>query len=129
MTERAEGHFDVEIKPAATLSGGIGRFSVAKTFRGDIEGHGAGEMRALRTPTPGSAGYVLIEHVAATVKGRSGTFALQHHGLMERGAPELKVAIIPDSGTGELAGIAGGMTIDAADDHAYVLTYSLPPAP
>ena len=30
------------------------------------------------------------------------------------------------SGTGDLAGIKGAMTIDAADNHAYVPTYALP---
>jgi len=126
MSQEAKGNFDVEVKPEATLSGGIGRFSINKTFHGDIDGRSVGEMLAVRTATQGSAGYVLIEHVTVALGGRSGGFLLQHHGLMDRGTPELKVVIIPDSGTGELAGIAGSMTINAADNHSYVLTYSLP---
>ncbi len=129
MIQEAKGKFDVETKPEATLDGGVGRFSINKTFHGDIEGRGTGEMLAARTATHGSAGYVLVEHVTGTVSGRSGGFLLQHYGLMDRSRPESKVVIIPDSGTGELAGIAGEMTINAADGHSYVLTYSLPTTP
>ena len=122
----AKGHFEVQTKPEATFGDGIGRFSVTKTFLGDLQGTGTGEMLALRTRTPGSAGYVLIEQVAATLDGRTGTFVLQHHGIMNRGQPDQTVVVIPDSGTGGLAGITGQMSIDAAANHAYVLRYSLP---
>ncbi len=122
----ARGHFEVQIRPEASFGDGIGRFSLAKTFHGDLQGTSVGEMLALRTQTPGSAGYVLIEQVEATLNGRSGTFMLQHHGIMNRGQPELTVVVIPDSGTGGLAGITGQMSIDAAANHAYVLRYSLP---
>ena len=122
----AKGHFEVQTKPEATFGDGIGRFSVTKTFLGDLQGTGTGEMLAFRTPTPGSAGYVLIEQVVATLDDRSGTFLLQHHGIMDRGQPDLTVVVIPDSGTGGLVGIAGQMSIDAAAGHAYVLRYSLP---
>ena len=127
MTE-ASGHFKVDITPAATFAEGVGRFAVVKTFEGDLEGTGTGEMLAFRTATPGSAGYVLIEHVSATLGGRRGSFKLQHSGVMDRGAARLDCAIIPDSGTEDLAGIAGTMRIDASADHAYVLSYRLPDA-
>jgi hypothetical protein len=129
VLQEATGNFDIQTKPEATIGDGIGRFSLDKTFHGDIEGKSVGEMLAVRTSTPGSAGYVLIEHVTGKVKGRTGGFMLQHYGLMNRSKPELKVSIIPDSGTGDLAGIAGEMTINASDNHSYVLTYSLPVAP
>ena len=125
----AKGHFDVQTRPEATFGDGIGRFSLTKTFHGDLRGASTGEMLAVRTPTPGSAGYVLIEQVTGTLNGKSGTFMLQHNGVMDRGQPELSVVVIPDSGTGELAGIAGQMSIDAADNHAYVLRYSVPAEP
>ena len=129
MSQQARGNFDIQTKPEAAIGEGIGRFSLDKTFHGDIEGKSVGEMLAVRTSTPGSAGYVLIEHVTGKVKGRSGGFMLQHYGLMDRSEPESKVVIIPDSGTGELTGISGEMTINAADNHSYVLTYVLPAAP
>ena len=129
MSQQAKGNFDIQTKQEATIADSIGRFSLDKTFHGDIEGRSVGEMLAVRTSTPGSAGYVLIEHVTGKVKNRSGGFMLQHYGLMDRSKPELKVVIIPDSGTGELTGISGEMTINAAESHSYVLNYSLPATP
>ena len=126
--QQARGNFDIQMKPAKSSVDGVGRFEVSKTFRGDLEGTSAGDMLAVRTQTPGSAGYVLIEHVTANVKGKSGGFMIQHFGLMDRNTPELRAEIIPDSGTGDLVGIKGAMTINSADNHAYVLTYVLPPS-
>ena len=122
----ARGHFDVQTRPEADSGDGIGRFSLAKTFHGDLQGTGTGGMLAVRTPTPGSASYVLIEQVEGTLDGRSGSFMLQHCGIMDRGQPELEIVVIPDSGTDGLAGITGRMSIDAAANHAYVLHYDLP---
>ena len=128
MTVEAKGNFEIQTRPEATFGDGIGRFSFTKTFHGDLEGTSTGEMLAVRTRTPGSAGYVLIEHIVGKLAGRSGAFMLQHHGLMDRHRPDLTVVVIPDSGTGELEGIRGQMSINAAADHAYVLSYSMPDA-
>lgn len=122
----ARGHFEVQMTPEAGTVDGIGRFSVAKTFRGDLDGSSTGEMLAVRTGVAGSAGYVLTERVVGTIGGRSGGFVLQHHGILDRGRPSLTVTVIPDSATGDLAGLSGEMTIDAANDHAYALSYRLP---
>jgi len=123
---QAKGNFDIETKPESTFGDGIGRFSLTKTFHGDLEGTSVGEMLAARTATPGSAGYVLIERVTGTLGGKAGSFLLQHFGIMDRSKPDLRIVVIPDSGTGALTGITGEMTIDAAANHAYVLTYSMP---
>ena len=81
-------------------------------------------MIAAYTATPGSAGYVAIEHFTGSVGGKSGSFVLQHHGLMEKGEAALTVTIIPDSGTSELAGISGTLKIDSDEEkHSYVLEY------
>lgn len=122
----AKGNFEIQIKPEAALVDGVGRFAVSKTFRGDIDGTSAGEMLSFRSPTAGSAGYVLIEHVTGTLKGKRGSFVIQHFGIMDRNKPELRAEIIPDSGTGDLVGIAGAMSINPADNHSYLLAYSLP---
>jgi hypothetical protein len=126
MTE-AKGHFEVQIKPESSFAEGVGRFSVTKVFHGDLQGTGTGEMLAVRTGTSGSAGYVLIERVQGSLAGKSGSFLLQHYGIMDRGQPDQKIAVIPDSGTGELAGLCGHMSIDQAANHAYVLTYDFVP--
>jgi hypothetical protein len=126
----AKGPFDVKITPQGTATDpmAVGRMSLDKTFHGDLEGTSAGEMLAVRTAVAGSAGYVAIERVTGTLAGRTGTFALQHWGLMNQGAPDLRVTVIPDSATGDLVGLAGTMTIDIqpGGKHFYVLTYTLP---
>jgi hypothetical protein len=101
-----------------------------KTFQGDLEGTGKGEMLTAMTPVKDSAGYVAIERITGKLKGRTGSFILQHNGTMTRGAPSLVVSIVPDSGTGELAGVAGTMTVKVeGGKHFYELAYTLPAKP
>ena len=117
MTQHASGTFDVKLtpQPAEGESPAVGRMSIDKQFHGDLEGTSKGQMLAAMTGVKGSAGYVAIEQVTGTLHGRSGAFVLQHSGTMTRGAPQLIVSVVPDSGTGELAGLAGTMTIVIAD--------------
>jgi hypothetical protein len=131
MTTRATGAFDVKMTPQATetkaASPALGRMSIDKSFHGDLEGTSQGEMLTAGTDVKGSAGYVAIERVSATLHGRRGTFALQHSGTMTRGAPQLTISVVPDSGTGELAGLAGTMAITVAPDgkHSYDFEYTI----
>ncbi|HYD80427.1 MAG TPA: DUF3224 domain-containing protein [Paucimonas sp.] len=132
MSERISGAFDVKLTPQAADPAGssVGRMAIEKRFHGDLDGAGKGQMLAFRTPIQGSAGYVAIEQVTGFLKGRKGSFVLQHSGIMERGAPQLAVTVVPDSGTDELAGIAGKMTINIVDGkHFYDFEYSLPAKP
>jgi hypothetical protein len=124
----ATGPFDVKMTPQPGATDAVGRFSLDKTYYGDLEGTAAGEMIAVRTAENGSAGYVALEKVTGTLAGRTGSFALQHWGLMDRGTPELKIVVVPDSGTDGLAGLTGTMTIDVqpGGKHFYTFTYSLP---
>jgi hypothetical protein len=80
------------------------------------------------TEVKGSAGYVAIEKVTGTLKGRSGSFILQHTGIMNRNVPQLTITVVPDSGAGQLAGLAGTLTIKTAADgkHSYDFEYTLP---
>jgi uncharacterized protein DUF3224 len=131
MTATAKGPFDVKTTPqgATTDPAAVGRLSLDKTFHGDLAGASVGEMLAVRTAVSGSAGYVAIERVTGTLAGRTGTFALQHWGMMDKGTPDLKISVIPDSGTGDLTGLAGTMTIDIqpGGKHFYTFAYTLPP--
>ncbi len=105
----------------------VGRFVLDKVFHGDLEAVSQGEMLSFGTATAGSAGYVALEVVTGTLSGRSGTFALQHSGIMNRGEPSLSLHVIPDSGTLELTGLTGTMKIDRSDgQHQYTLEYELP---
>jgi hypothetical protein len=133
MTTRAGGTFDVKLNPLSAYNADdttAGRLSIDKQFHGDLEGTSKGEMLSVVTSVKGSAGYVALERVTGTLSGRSGTFSLQHSGTMARGAPQLSITVVPDSGTGDLSGIAGTMTIDIANGkHSYVFEYTLAGAP
>lgn len=135
----ATGSFDVTLKPqtladpaaAETADGpALGRMSIDKQFHGDLEATSRGEMLTAMGTVKGSAGYVAVERVTGTLAGRSGSFAFQHTGVMDRGTASLKITVVPDSGTGQLAGLTGTMTINIADKkHFYDFEYTLPPAP
>lgn len=134
VTHHARGTFDVAITPTAADDyadgAALGRMTLDKTFRGDLEATSRGQMLTAMTPTKGSAGYVAIERVTGTLGGRRGSFVLQHSGTMERGAQRLTLTVVPDSGTDELTGLAGAMTIQIANGvHGYGFEYALPPAP
>ena len=128
----AGGTFEVNVTPFATDEDGeasIGRMKLDKQFRGDLEASSKGQMLAAGTEVKGSAGYVAMERVSGTLHGREGSFILQHLGTMTRGMPQMTVSVVPDSGTAELAGIAGTMAIRIDDGkHFYELAYTLPEA-
>ena len=125
------GPFDVTVTPQGQpeVQGGVttGRMAIDKRYHGDLEGTGVGEMLSAMTTTEGSAGYVAIECVTGSLQGRSGSFVVQHSGTMARGAQALSISVVPDSGTGELAGIAGTMRIRIEErKHFYEFDYVLP---
>ena len=130
MTMRAQGRFEVKMTPVATDekpgSARLGRLTLDKQYHGDLEATSTGEMLSAMTSTQGSAGYVAIERVTGTLHGRSGTFVLQHHGIMIRGDGTLTVGVVPDSGTDQLAGLAGSMKIIIeGGKHAYEMEYTV----
>lgn len=131
MTEKASGTFEVDLQPQPMWQGavdsGLGRLSIDKQFQGGLEGSSQGEMLSARG-AEGSAGYVALEKVTGKLGGREGSFVLQHSGTMTRGEGTLSVTVVPDSGTGNLEGLTGHMTIDNADgERRYVFEYSLNP--
>ncbi len=129
---RAEGQFEVRMQPLPTHAEGmdgvnLGHLTIDKEFQGDIEAISTGEMLSARCSTAGSAGYVAIEQVRGTVHGRSGSFVLQHYGVMRDGSQRLILEVVPDSGGGELRGIAGSMRIIIENGmHRYEFDYTLP---
>jgi Protein of unknown function (DUF3224) len=125
---RATGPFEVKIVPLpdGATDPSLGRMSIDKQFDGALEATSKGQMLTGMTEVKGSAGYVAIEKVSGKLDGREGTFILQHSATMKRGAPHLMITVIPDSGTGELAGLAGTMNIIIADGkHSYDFEYTL----
>ena len=126
----AHGPFEVRMTPQPlheqAAHTGLGRLALDKAFHGDLEATSQGEMLAARTAIENSAGYVALEEVSGTLHGRNGSFVLQHSGTMNRGAPQLVITVVPDSGTGELVGLSGAMTIENVDgQHSYTLAYEL----
>jgi hypothetical protein len=127
---QAHGTFEVELTPQPPDLGladaELPRLVIAKVFSGDLEGSSTGLMIAVRTGMEDSAGYVAMERVNGALAGRSGTFVLQHSSTIDRGAPTQSVTVVPDSATGELAGLTGSMIIYVGDDqHRYTLEYEL----
>jgi hypothetical protein len=124
---RAHGDFVVKLVPQLAPDAPIGRMSIDKQFHGDLEATSKGEMLAFMTSVKGSAGYVAMEQVTGALNGRSGTFVLQHTGTMTRGDQQQSVTVVPDSGTDELKGLAGKMTIIiASGKHSYDFDYEIP---
>lgn len=131
MGRRATGPFEVKINPQPAYNSDpaalLGRMSLDKQFHGDLEATSKGEMLTAGSVEKGSAGYVAIERVTGTLHGKTGSFALQHSGTMNRGAPQLVVAVVPDSGTGGLKSLTGTMSIEIVNGkHSYILEYELP---
>lgn len=124
----ARGTFEVKLapQPAEADDGGLGRRLIDKQFQGELAASSKGQMLAVGTEVKGSAGYVAMERVTGSLHGRTGSFVLQHSGTMARGAPQLVVSVVPDSGTDQLRGVAGAMTIDIVDGkHCYGFEYTI----
>ena len=130
MTKTARGTFDVKLTPQPqderSDDAALARMALDKQFHGDLEATSTGQMLTAGTAVKGSAGYVAMELVSGTLNGRGGSFVLQHSGTMTRGEPQLSITVVPDSGTGELVGISGRMTIDiAGGKHSYTFDYTI----
>ena len=128
---RAKGSFEVTLQPLSnaevSADASLGRMLLLKKFSGDLAASARGQMLSAGTGTKGSAGYVAIDHVTGNLEGRKGSFVLQHSGSMNRGVPTLSIMVVPDSGTGELAGLTGTLSINIVDGkHFYDFIYSLP---
>ena len=130
MSNHATGPFDVKVIPQDDKSGDplIGRMMLDKQYHGDLEATGKGQMLTAGSPAKGAGGYVAIEKVTGTLNGKSGSFVLQHSGTLANNVPQMTITIVPESGTGQLEGIAGKMTIkiDPSGKHSYDLEYTLP---
>ena len=124
MTTQARGTFDVKLNPLdpynQTEGANLARMSLDKQFHGDLEATSKGEMLSAGTDVKGSAGYVAMERISGTLRGRNGSFVLQHNATMTRGAPYMNIVVVPDSGTGQLKGLVGKMLIVITESkHSY----------
>lgn len=134
MTNHASGPFEVKLAPQGEedkVEGvTLGRMSLDKQYHGGLEAGSKGQMLTAGTGVKGSAGYVAIERVSGTLAGRSGSFVLLHSGTMAQGAFEQSIAVVPDSGTGQLVGLTGKMTVTiTGGKHFYDFEYTLAETP
>ena len=125
----AHGTFEVNLNPLKPYNNddgaSLGRMSIDKRFHGDLEATSKGEMLTAMTRIEGSAGYVAIERITGILHGRRGTFVLLHSGTTNRGAQQLNISVVPDSGTDELVGVTGMMRIVIENGkHSYDFEYS-----
>ena len=132
MKGQAQGTFEVKVKPLPEdpkVPGvRVSRYSIDKEWKSDLVGTSTGEMMATDAGVKGSGGYVAVEAMTVSLKGRSGTFTLMHHATMKGDADfRMLINVVPDSGTGELAGLAGDLaTIIEGSKHSYSFDYTLP---
>lgn len=133
MEYRATGRFDLtkdqdppyDDAPGAAIS----RAVITKQFHGDLVGTSVTHMTQVMSERDGSAGYVAVERVVGTLRGRSGTFVLQHNALGDRGDRHLSIVVVPDTATGELVGLRGKLDVDISNGkHDYFLDYTFAPS-
>jgi hypothetical protein len=124
----ATGTFTVKTRPpVAREADAFLRLELDKTFEGGLQGASVVEMLASNAGDQASGGYVALERVTGTLDGRRGSFVLQHSGTMSPGAMHVDVQVTPGSGTGELTGLTGRLTIRIeGSQHFYDLAYQLP---
>lgn len=126
MGERATGTFEIDFWEEGPYDERDGvkltRTRVTKTFRGEVEGTSTAELLMTYVADEGVA-YVGLERITGSVRGRAGSFVL-HHTAGPSGA---SWTVVPGTGTGELAGLAGEATITIETDggHSFALDYDL----
>ncbi|WP_081616738.1 DUF3224 domain-containing protein [Thiobacillus thioparus] len=101
---------------------------VTQSYSGAIEGTSTTEYLMSYTGH-GTANFVGLERVSATIEGKSGTFVIQHVGSFSEGKARSSWSIIPGSGTEGLACLCGkGSFVAGHGEPAQVsLTYSFAP--
>ena len=133
---RTEGTFSVKafnpasLTPEPTIAAAlpVGAAIIEKQFDGDIVGRSEAVFTSAFDQATGVGSYVAMESFEGAVDGREGAFSYLHLASTagsDRSAEYF--AIVPSSGTGQLAGISGtgGLVIDADGTHHLWLDYEL----
>ena len=119
------GSFDINLEPQQDAQAPAGRMLIDKKYSGELEGTGVGQMISKRTEG-GASVYSAIEEFSGTLEGKKGSFTLFHIGTMSASTHELKVSVVEGSGSGELEGITGDLSITQQDGgHFYTFNYQL----
>lgn len=130
MATRTTATGTIQVKSWETLpfdtTGGpsLNEIRVTEDFVGDIAGEGSARM--LQTlGEDGTASFVAVERVLATIAGRSGSFVLQDEGKLVGNHVKGTWFVVPGSGTGDLAGLRGegGFEAELGQHASYTLAY------
>jgi hypothetical protein len=125
---QVKGKFEVKSTPLdadeVTRSLGAVRMRFDKQFEGPLTATSLVSMVGVMDRQTGSGAYVALEKVTGALDGKSGSFVFQHSSTLDRGQPRQSILVVPDSGTGDLAGLKGEMVVDIIDgQHFYTFTY------
>lgn len=101
--------------------------SGAQAFDGDIVGDGAVDWLMLYR-SDRTAHMVGLQRIAGSIGGRHGAFVLSAEGDHDGSSSRIALTVIPDSGSGDLAGITGTGSLDApgGPNGTYELDYLIP---
>lgn len=123
-TMSAKGSFEANLTPQQDDAAPAGRMIINKSFQGELEGTGVGQMISKRI-VDGAAVYFAIEEFSGSLLGKNGGFTLIHKGHMDAESQSLQIDILEGSGSGELVNISGSMLIvQDANGHTYELKYT-----
>lgn len=114
--------------PDVTTALATGHLRMVKHFDGGVSGRSVTQFTSAFDQQTGVGTYVAMESFEGTVDGRAGTFNLVHAASTSGSDRTNEYGlIVPSSGTGQLAGISGtmSMTIDPDGTHRMVLDYRL----
>ncbi|SHF78570.1 Protein of unknown function [Jatrophihabitans endophyticus] len=126
ISKSATGSFTIDMTPAPTDLPGAARFDFTKQWSGELEGTGQGYMFSAGNPAAGRAGYVAQEVFEGRIDGRSGTLIFHQLGQMVSGSASQRYEIAPGSGTSELEGITGTLSVEVVDgQHRVTLSYAI----
>jgi hypothetical protein len=128
--KQIKGKFEVKSMPLEldSLSKELGlmKMKFEKNFEGELRAISTVSMIGTFSKEINSGGYVAIERIEGELGSKKGSFYLQHSSSMSRGVPTQSISVIPDSGTDQLKGISGNMTIDIIEgQHFYTFNYYL----
>jgi hypothetical protein len=108
-----------EVRPGAAVSLG----TVTRRFEGNVAGESVAAVLIARS-APDRLGYVATDRFTGRVGDRSGSFAFQHGGSIDRGVLTSFGYVVPGSGTDELSGLRGEVHIAFTPPATHTLTLS-----
>lgn len=121
----AKGHFDVILTGQEDLDAPAGRMLIEKTYHGDMEGTGTGQMISKRTEK-GASVYFAIEEFTGLINGKLGGLTFVHKGVMGSGGETLEIDVLDGSASGEIKSLTGRLDINVEEGrHFYELKYTL----